>query len=334
MIAAVAFALEYLAVHLLAGVRASLASATAAAPVLLVGALVCELASLCCYTALTTTVLPGAHRRPYRVLLAIDVAGNGFSRIVPGGGATAAAMRFRLLGRVGVPSEEAVELTALETAVADLWLVAALAIGLFLAVPTDATRPLVRTAAMAAVVLVTAFAGLVAVLMVRPDAMITVTERIARRVPFLRPGRLEHLLRGVITQVRLVLGSPGQRRRIVLWALGNWAFDAASLYLCVLAMGVAPTIGGLVTTYAVAGLLATLPLTPGGLGIVEGVAVPTLVSFGVPHGPALLGVLAWRLFEFWLPIPLALASYVWLRRQDRGSRSLVEKPEARRRVRS
>jgi uncharacterized membrane protein YbhN (UPF0104 family) len=46
---------------------------------------------------------------------------------------------------------------------------------------------------------------------------------------------------------------------------------------------------------------------------VEGVAVPVLVSFGTPPDVALLGVLAWRLFQFWLPIPIAAATYLRLR---------------------
>lgn len=64
-------------------------------------------------------------------------------------------------------------------------------------------------------------------------------------------------------------------------------------------------------------LLALLPVTPGGLGLVEGAAVPLLVSFGTPHGSALLGVLTWRLFGFWLTIPLGLLAYAWLRTSSR-----------------
>ena len=84
-------------------------------------------------------------------------------------------------------------------------------------------------------------------------------------------------------------------------------------------------------TYALVCLLALLPLTPGGLGIVEGVGVPVLVSFGTPHGVALVGVLAWRLFEFWLPIPLALVAYGWLRLTTFRSGGTPGRP-ARRRI--
>lgn len=56
-----------------------------------------------------------------------------------------------------------------------------------------------------------------------------------------------------------------------------------------------------------------MPLTPGGLGIVEGVRVPAAVTMGAAPVVALLGVLTWRLAQYWLPIPLALLTYLSLR---------------------
>jgi uncharacterized protein (TIRG00374 family) len=120
-------------------------------------------------------------------------------------------------------------------------------------------------------------------------------------------------VRTVIGQVRLLVGNRERSRQAALWGLGYWALDAACLYLCVLAYGVAPNLGGLLATYTLVSLIALLPLTPGGLGLVEGVAVPALVSFGVSHDAALLGVLTWRLFQFWIPIPVAVLTYLWLR---------------------
>ena len=56
-----------------------------------------------------------------------------------------------------------------------------------------------------------------------------------------------------------------------------------------------------------------IPITPGGLGVVEGVLIPTLVGFHVPLGIATLGVLSYRLVNFWLPIPVGGAAYLSLR---------------------
>ena len=58
--------------------------------------------------------------------------------------------------------------------------------------------------------------------------------------------------------------------------------------------------------------MAVIPITPGGLGVVEFIAISTLTGFGVPGGVATAGVLCWRLVNFWLPIPFGGVSYVTL----------------------
>jgi uncharacterized protein (TIRG00374 family) len=64
--------------------------------------------------------------------------------------------------------------------------------------------------------------------------------------------------------------------------------------------------------WALIRIITTVPLTPGGLGVVEGVLVPTLVGFDTPQGVAILGVLAYRLVSFWLPIPIGFGCYARL----------------------
>jgi uncharacterized protein (TIRG00374 family) len=69
----------------------------------------------------------------------------------------------------------------------------------------------------------------------------------------------------------------------------------------------------LLVAYGLANVLAVIPLTPGGLGVIEGVLIPTLVGFHVPKGVAVFAVLAYRLVNFWLPIPIGGAAYLSLR---------------------
>ena len=66
-------------------------------------------------------------------------------------------------------------------------------------------------------------------------------------------------------------------------------------------------------SYGLANVLGAIPITPGGLGIIEGVLTPSLVGFGVPRAAAVLGVLSWRLVNFWLPIPVGGLSYLSFR---------------------
>ena len=54
-------------------------------------------------------------------------------------------------------------------------------------------------------------------------------------------------------------------------------------------------------------------MTPAGLGVVDSVTPLLLVSFGITRSVATLGVLAWRLVNFWLPIPAGAIAYVSLK---------------------
>lgn len=85
------------------------------------------------------------------------------------------------------------------------------------------------------------------------------------------------------------------------------------------AFGAQVSLGTLLTVYDVGSILAMLPITPGGLGVVEGVMVSSLIGFDTSASVALLGVLGWRLLEFWLPIPLGALTYASLRLTGRHS---------------
>lgn len=69
---------------------------------------------------------------------------------------------------------------------------------------------------------------------------------------------------------------------------------------------------GLVVSYGIAAVLAALPITPAGLGVVEAFLIPSLVAFSVPQAMAVLGVLAWRTISFLLPIPAGGVGYLLL----------------------
>ena len=48
------------------------------------------------------------------------------------------------------------------------------------------------------------------------------------------------------------------------------------------------------------------------LGVLATVLVPVLASLGAGSSVALLGVLTWRLVQFWLPVPIAPLTYLSL----------------------
>ena len=65
--------------------------------------------------------------------------------------------------------------------------------------------------------------------------------------------------------------------------------------------------------YAVARLLALVPITPGGLGIVEAGLSALLILAGVPTGQAVLATLTYRIISYWLPVAAGPVAYVMFR---------------------
>lgn len=308
--------LEYAGLPLLLGFKASWRAIDGANLWVLAAAVICELASFYCFAKLSEHLLAQRFRPAFGTLLRINLTGNGVGHVLPGGGPAAAAVRFRLLDRVRVPTSSAVGVAALESAVQIIWYVIAFAVGLIIAVPHPQTHPFMKTTSVVAVALLAGIVGVFAVLMAKPDEIVSVIHGIATKVKFLPEERLRGFTANLIAQLRLLGTDREARRAAIWWGGGYWFLDALCLFLCIQALGFTPNAGGLITVYGLVNLLAMLPLTPGGLGIVEGVAVPALVSFGIGHQYALVGVLAWRLFQFWLPIPMAGVTWLWLRFVD------------------
>ena len=103
------------------------------------------------------------------------------------------------------------------------------------------------------------------------------------------------------------------------WAAANWLLDATVLWLFLAAFGHRTSIPGLLVAYGLANVLAAVPISPGGLGVIETTLIVTLVGFDTPRAVASLGVAAYRLVQFWIPIPtgaLAWASLAGGRRRD------------------
>jgi hypothetical protein len=108
----------------------------------------------------------------------------------------------------------------------------------------------------------------------------------------------------------------------LVWASLNWLLDAASLWCFVAAFGslVNPVL--LFAAYGIGNVAGALPITPGGLGVVDSLTPLLLVGFGATRSVATLGVLGWRLVNFWLPIPTGAAAYVSLKVQHSGKRDI------------
>ncbi len=114
---------------------------------------------------------------------------------------------------------------------------------------------------------------------------------------------------GVRTAIDLVRS----RDPFLLGAVAWWGFDIAVLWASFHAFGAAPPGGVIVMSYFVGMLGNTLPL-PGGIGGVDGGMIGAFTAFGVHVQVAIVAVLAYRVFAFWLPTLPGAVAYLQLRR--------------------
>jgi uncharacterized protein (TIRG00374 family) len=114
---------------------------------------------------------------------------------------------------------------------------------------------------------------------------------------------------GVRTAIELVR----TKNPWLLAAITYWGFDISVLWASFHAFGAAPEVPVVVMCYFVGMLGNTLPL-PGGIGGVDGGMIGAFIAFGAHSGVAIVAVLAYRAFAFWLPTLPGAIAYLQLRR--------------------
>jgi uncharacterized membrane protein YbhN (UPF0104 family) len=184
-------------------------------------------------------------------------------------------------------------------------------VALLLAGDSDATSYLAVAAVVIGVALLAVTAGWL--ILRRGPALASWLSRRAGRSRVLRGRSLGRLISALSVRLVDLVRHPSRTGRVLGCAALNWLLDASVLWVMVAATGHHLALGPLLAVYGLGNLLAIVPLTPGGLGIVEGVMIPALLGFDVPSSSALVGVLGWRLWQFWLPIPIAGLCYLSLR---------------------
>ncbi len=308
-----ALIVEYFVLPQLTGARAALHLLSTVTPAYLLVGLALELASLLSYSALTRSLMPPGARPPLGTVLRVDLCGLGLSHVVPGGGATATALRYRLFTLAGTKRDDVITATAIEGVGTAVVLAGVFAAGLVVAFTSAQANPFFLAGGGAAAVLLAVGVGAVILLTRFQEPTVSLLRAVAQKLPRVNADSVEATVDNLSARLNALADDPRLLIRTAVWATANWLFDAASLWVFLRAFGHTPGFKGLLVGYGLAGILALLPLTPGGLGIVEGTLVSVLVGFGIPHANAVLGVITWRLAEFWMPIPLGAAAYLSLR---------------------
>ncbi|MCU1488750.1 MAG: hypothetical protein JWM85_155 [Acidimicrobiaceae bacterium] len=322
----VGIGLAVLALWALNGQRDELVGASNALSHLRIGwlmlAVALEVASFVCFGALQRRLLRcGGVNTSLASMTALSLAAGAIASSVPGGPAVSSVYAFRQYRRRGA-DEALAGWTLLATLVC-----AALALGLL-----ATAGVLIAEQQGSAYGLVGVIIGVLAVT-VLADAVVwqrrwlarvaTALLELSRRI-FKRPRReaveiVEELL-ARLAEVRLTWRDLAAT---LLTGLGNWMFDCGALVCGFLAVGAPVPWRGLLLAYGAGQLAANLPITPGGLGVVEGSLTVALVAFGGAELSTVAAVLCYRIVSFWGYLPvgwLVWAVVAWRdRRADRAA---------------
>jgi len=300
----------------LGGLRHDAAGLRHARPAFVAAAIVVQAVSLACYAALYRRVLAslGARLR-FRVAAEVTLSTFLISHVTPFGSATGTLLNVSTLEAEGIAASTTGEAIGLTSLVSTIALIALFGTGLVATAGRHVSATYLRIAGAALVLVL-----LVLAIAFGVGAHPGIAERAARRAAswarHLRSSidpekvaqtskRLVLLARSALTG-RAFLESYG-------FAAADLLFDLLSLDLMFLAFRYQPGFGPLAVAYGAANIASAIPITPGGLGVIEVTLVAITVGFGAPRATAVIAVLGYRVVNYWLPLLPGAVAYLRLR---------------------
>jgi uncharacterized protein (TIRG00374 family) len=164
-------------------------------------------------------------------------------------------------------------------------------------------------------------------LMRRGDLLLGVGNRalrVADRVLRRPPDAGQAALKRVIDELTLIRPRGRDWLLGLLFATLNWVYDLICLVASCHAVGAnGPSVSVALVTYAAAMTASSLPLLPGGLGVVDGVLILALVRGGMAASTATAGVLIYRLIS--LGVVSLIGWLLWVFVDRTGRRSPAER---------
>ncbi len=262
-------------------------------------AVVAEIGSYAAFTAMQYELLRAGHLAPPAVpLFKLSFASQAITNSLPIGNAVASVYGFRWFRRFGADNTLAVWALAgtLVAAAVSLSLVAIL--GLAIAANEGASFDLVP-------VLVGTFVIMLGIgslfVYERPlHAVLAGALRLSVALTHRPRGDTTAQIDRITAWMTAVRLSWTQIGWIVFWGTLNWLLDCACFAMMFVALDAPIPWKGLLLAYGAGQLAATLPITPGGLGVVEGSITVALVAFGGAEASTAYAVLLYRLISFWL----------------------------------
>ena len=306
--------IEYLVIPKFVAASHAVALITHSDVVFLVVAFVLEAASLFAYALLTRVLLP-PDAPGVGTLFRVDLATTAIAHVVPGGSAASATLGYRLFTKLGIDGSAAGFAMATKGLGSAVLLNVLLWASLVVSIPFAGVHPIYVTVAVVGMLAILAIAALVFAFTRGEEGAIHVVQAIGRRVPRVSEAQVESVVRHIGDSLRDLWANRDQLRHAIVWATLNWLLDAACLWAFLAAFHRYVNPVELFAAYGIGNVLAVIPVTPGGLGVVEATTILLLKSFGVSYPIALEAVIGWRLLNFWLPIPVGAGCYISLRAQ-------------------
>ncbi|HUY42918.1 MAG TPA: lysylphosphatidylglycerol synthase transmembrane domain-containing protein [Acidimicrobiales bacterium] len=292
-------------------------------------ALLAESTSFVCAMALLRLVL---RTKSWFAVVTAGLAGNAVTNTLPGGDAVGASVQYRMLAGTGIDRVQA----AGGLAVSSIIGIAALFSLPIFALPVivggaSVSAGLVRSGVLGAIGFI--LIVLVGVVILTTDRALVmlgkVLEWLLRKMPRRRRDTRNLSVR-LLAERDAVRADLGQNWwKAVLLVAGRIGLDYLSLIAVLEATGTRPNESLVLLAYAATAVIALLPLTPGGLGLVEASLSGLLVLANVPTANAVLATLAYRLGSYWLPTMAGGVCYVLYRRRygPLGQSETVGQPE-------
>jgi hypothetical protein len=266
-------------------------------------AFLCEILSYACFAMMQRELLMAGHLRPpWWTLFKLTFGSQALTNSLPVGNALATVYGFRWFRRFGADTTLAIWALA-GTLIASLVSLSLVAIiGLAMATSAGASYDLV-------IVLIGVLAVALAIgslfVYERPlHWVVSVLLRVSVGLTGRPRGDTHEQIGRIMAWMTAVRLSWGQIGRVVAWGTTNWLLDCACFALMFTAIHAPIPWDGLLLAYGAGQLAATLPITPGGLGVVEGSLTIALVAFGGQVDATTDAVLLYRLISFWFILGL------------------------------
>ena len=310
--------IEYLVVPELVGASKDLYLLGRVNAAWLVAGVLLEFLALFCYALLTKVLLPRGRQPSLWTLFRIDLSAAAVAHVIPAGTLGTAALGYRLFTTEGISGTDATVMMATKGLGSTVVLNVLLWLSLVVSIPLAGFQPIYGTVAIIGTIVLLGVGALIVGVTRGVGLATRVLRAVGDKIPGLSGDRVEHAIREASDTLSML----ARDKRVLFWSLTwaslNWLLDAASLWCFVAAFGHRLNPVELFAAYAIANVAGAVPLTPGGLGVVDSTLPLLLVGFGVTRSVATLGVIAWRLVNFWLPIPTGAFAYASLKVKPRA----------------